>query len=402
MIEKFCSNSNQQHRIRKIVFYFFTLIACSAGAQTNPNYCTLSGNGINFSANNGNFTGSIGGYIYYDANFFQNNQNNLLNGSHPTTINSNITLQLYQNWTIYQNFNWASQPKLQNLYLSYNSSWFTWLIGQTDPNFGLSNADSSMYTPMILQPLAGNAFTPNYMLGTAVGLNNKVWSWSAGVYGPQVAVDHTGHAPTTIVSRLLYVPVHTDTKAMHLGLSLWQQYPDGSNAWSWGTVPEVLANTYASLVGTGLIENTHYSFTSDLEAAWIWNAYDLQAEYFLNTTKRDEGEPSVSFKGYYVQAGYFLTGESEQYSYPGGYISGISQIRHPYGAFQLNAQYSTLDLNSGDVRGGNETNVSLGLDWYINNNVIIKTQAIRVYSHLAGTNQPYYNNIYAMRLALQF
>ena len=39
--------------------------------------------------------------------------------------------------------------------------------------------------------------------------------------------------------------------------------------------------------------------------------------------------------------------------------------KRQWGAFQIAARVSTLDLNDSDIRGGQELNFTLGLNWFL-------------------------------------
>ncbi|HEY3917087.1 MAG TPA: porin [Stellaceae bacterium] len=114
-----------------------------------------------------------------------------------------------------------------------------------------------------------------------------------------------------------------------------------------------------------------------------------QAEYFHYNVDR-QGLSTASFNGGYVQASYTLTGEHRKYNPSTGAYSGISPA-HPFdighfvngawGAVELGARYSVIDLNSNyntgnvtsassnAVAGGKQQVITIGANWYVNNNI---------------------------------
>lgn len=95
------------------------------------------------------------------------------------------------------------------------------------------------------------------------------------------------------------------------------------------------------------------------------------------------------FDGYYIEASYILTGETKSYkSYGTSNAVGIwaaPKVKHPvggggWGAWEVAARYSVLDLNfnegaagveapTGGIRGGEQSILTFGLNWYLNANL---------------------------------
>lgn len=84
----------------------------------------------------------------------------------------------------------------------------------------------------------------------------------------------------------------------------------------------------------------------------------------------------LDFSGYYIEASYFITGEHRRYK--GGAFSRVKP-KHNFtpgksvgpGAWQVAFRYSNIDLNDFDegILGGQEDNLTIGLNWHINPNV---------------------------------
>jgi phosphate-selective porin OprO/OprP len=122
------------------------------------------------------------------------------------------------------------------------------------------------------------------------------------------------------------------------------------------------------------------------ELAINWGSLLIQAEfessYFTNAAaqKGGTGLGNVNFRGGYVQALYFLTGEHRQYQRLSGVFGRTIPNSSAYwvrgagfskGAWQVGARYDWLDLNSGLVTGGQEQDMTLGVNWFLNPNTIL-------------------------------
>jgi len=150
------------------------------------------------------------------------------------------------------------------------------------------------------------------------------------------------------------------------------------------------------------------AFMWGLEAGFRWKSLTVQGEYFAWEVDRDRScagcntvAPDPDFEGYYVQASYILTGENRLYNTQSSGNSrmnfGAPRPASPFssggtwGAFELAARYSVLDLdfntglegfapiaNNGEIRGGNQAVSSVALNWYLNRNMRVMFQ----YQHI--------------------
>ncbi len=118
------------------------------------------------------------------------------------------------------------------------------------------------------------------------------------------------------------------------------------------------------------------------ELAFVYNSLHLSGEYTLaNVSATGKGDPT--FSAWYVQAGWFLTGESKAYNFKGGTWGNnkpccnfLSNECCCWGAFELVARLDTIDLNDGTITGGEMTNIAAGLNWYLNPNTRVMFNVI--------------------------
>lgn len=117
------------------------------------------------------------------------------------------------------------------------------------------------------------------------------------------------------------------------------------------------------------------------EAAVAHGPISFQGEVVLNSLSALEG-PDPDFTSYYVQGSWFLTGEHQSYRRSAG-VFGETVPNKPlstqggFGAWQIAARYSHIDLNDDDiVTGGELSDVTLGLNWYPNTITRVMTNVV--------------------------
>nr|WP_313737728.1 porin [Sphingobium yanoikuyae] len=85
-------------------------------------------------------------------------------------------------------------------------------------------------------------------------------------------------------------------------------------------------------------------------------------EYILNRTNSREFRDPV-FHGWYVTGSWILTGETRPYDRNVGYARRVIP-KGRWGAPELVARYSEMDLDDNGIEGGRFKKTMLGLNWW--------------------------------------
>ena len=129
------------------------------------------------------------------------------------------------------------------------------------------------------------------------------------------------------------------------------------------------------VLNSGAITDVDDARVLSAEAGGAIGGFHAQGEYFDYSISRF-GDSDLDFEGGYVQVGYILTGEKRKYRQSDGAFGGVKPS-NPFfwdmaggiGAWEIAARYSYVDLNDNLVFGGEQENVTVGLNWYLNNNM---------------------------------
>ncbi len=132
---------------------------------------------------------------------------------------------------------------------------------------------------------------------------------------------------------------------------------------------------------TGLLAANRVD-TRLLEGAIFRGAASLQSEFAMARVARSE-RPSPVFTAFYVAGSYTLTGEPRTYNATRGSIRRIRPERPVgdgsggYGAFEVAARWSYIDLDDQAVTGGVLSDTSVGLNWYPTNPTRVMFNVVR-------------------------
>ena len=145
---------------------------------------------------------------------------------------------------------------------------------------------------------------------------------------------------------------------LHLGLAGRYAGADHGTMRYKGRPESNVADNY---VDTGDLSGDH-AWHLGLEALWNEGPFSVLAEY--NRAWVDSptsGDPS--FSGYYVTASWILTGETRPYDRTVGYARRVMPEGR-WGAPELVARFSHVDLDDGVVQGGMFDKTYLGINWW--------------------------------------
>jgi phosphate-selective porin OprO/OprP len=301
---------------------------------------------------------------------------------------------------------------------------FKFRVGAFAPSLGLDDQASTNSMPFleraVVSDLSRGLAAGDTRTAAQIFAGGDHWLAAFAVTGRTIGVANTGTiltysaagtstAPVTaaiataqsyddqlgFTGRLAASPIHGSDYLVHVGVngSYVENPPNTTGPATTGLTPlnaEVVAfsNTQelrvdgTKLINTGNIDAKHAD-TVGVEFAAQKQNFLLQAEYTDFHVDRSDGITSPDFHGYYVSGGWVLTGERRAYNPQSGAFDAIP-VAHPFnlkdgglGAWELVARYSEMDLNyqagalgtapsTAAVRGGDETNWTVGLNWYPN------------------------------------
>ena len=127
-------------------------------------------------------------------------------------------------------------------------------------------------------------------------------------------------------------------------------------------------------------------YLANVELAGINGPWSFQAEWtgtWATRARTGADTPSLGTyygTGSYAEIHYFLTGESRDYDRKAGVFTRITPDKNfrwkggclEPGAWQVAFRYSTTNLNSQSITGGNLNDYTLGLNWFLNPNMKVQ------------------------------
>jgi len=262
-------------------------------------------------------------------------------------------------------------------------------VGNFKENFSIQRNTTSRYLQFIERPMVCSALAPSRHLGFNAKYA-KDWLWlSGGVFFQEVAGSeewtnvadnnkdygrNSGHSYTgKVVIRPLY---KMDDASLHLGFAGSYRTALTSTAPSdWGAYRASARNSTSinrkKYLDTDNLRGYDHNFLWTIEVAGHYKGLRYETAYIQDVVSFENTavDPATKhFQGWYAQAGYLLFGGKQRYDQSGAKYTRVERGRS-WGDIELCGRYEFCDLNDGNVYGGSAQAFTLGLNWYVNNNV---------------------------------
>lgn len=359
------------------------LDAVKASREANASAVTVKQKGgrMLLSSTDGNFTARIGGRILMDTAWYDEDESAMGNGTEFRQARLEAAGTLYKDWSYVFQYDFVNSGEsgIKEAYLGYDGFRFAdtelhLSLGNRFLPFGFLGQQSPKYTMFMEQP------TASLMLGAGarrLGLRSDLigsnWRWSiAATQAPlgSRASEANADDPVDIATQFSFNPIQAEKHVLNLGVSVRRQSAKGADTFRLRARPQTYLSPFRP-VDTGDFVSDGFT-AGGVHLMYLHGPFELETEYFQQKYDRIQGGPGdgdkPEFKGGYLQAGFFLTGESRVYD-PGNGVFGPptparSLSQGGPGAWQVAASYSNLKLTDGDLDGGEMEMMMLGLNWF--------------------------------------
>ena len=352
--------------------------------------------GLEVKSADGNYSMAIGGRLHVEAMSHSNDQDLTKEATDGTDIRR---ARMYLKGKASKNWKYMIEADLAGNSVSMKDVFGVYTgVKNWDFTFGAQKhamsmeiQESSNDIMFTERGLTAGLTTPYF--DRALGLNAKVkgdnWNVQGGVYGDQFAPEGSGSNDegNGYAVRGTWNPILDQAagKMVHLGanygvrsLSNQTNKIAGKGDFSY----ETTNGSNLKLFDTPDISGFDEVKAGVLELAAMHGPLSFQAEY----VKADvNGNKDYDFSGWYANVGYTLTGEHRSYSSADGEFKRLKPKndfdldKGTWGAWEVAGRYDHLDLNDGNVSGGEGDRYTLALNWYLNYNFRMMADYSRVF-----------------------
>jgi phosphate-selective porin OprO/OprP len=364
------------NQVRRAVLAALLLSAFTgiAAADTTPLHGESADGVLLFASDDGRFKWSLDGRVNLDGLFFVEDKNPLGDGVQLRRARLALKTVLWGDWYAEMDVDFVEEATaMKDVYLRYDNLFNRQgyvRVGNFREPFGLEENTSSRNIQFQERSQATDGFVPGRKMGLEVARFAPRWRAAAGVFGPDITEFETENDDMSwnVTGRVTANFLRDRGQVLHLGVAGSHRQPQfQSGNLRLRTRNEYHVNNY-KYVDTDNISNVDTYDLFDAEFAYVNRRLRVQAEYIDVNVKRSGALDELDFGGAYVSASCFLTDDTHPYVWQDGEFGRLVP-RAASGAWEVLARYSTVDMTDLDVRGGESTALTLGLNWHANANV---------------------------------
>lgn len=327
-------------------------------------------------------------------------------------------------WQLEVDFS-ENEVDLANAYMAYLMPHGRLAFGHFKEPFGLEYATSSRRITFIERSAASDAYKVNREPGIMYETLRPNWYGAFGVFGGGIDYDRESEEGWALSGRLTAAPYLDGTNYIHVGAAINQRrnaVNKASNLYESVRLRtrEGMRVIDARLIGRDDLEGVQKFTRHGLEFAAGHGSWAMQSEFIWVDIDLDRAAldralganattaNSLTQKGWYAQTSYFLSGEHSNYrAFSGDYgrvtpHANFSPQQGTWGAWEVALRYSLADSleHTRPGRGQKLDHWTLGLNWYLNPEVIVKFNVI----YLEGERDVFKDDgwVYGARFQYEF
>jgi len=263
-----------------------------------------------------------------------------------------------------------NEVSITDALIGYDLGLATVSVGQFKTFNSLEEQTSSRYISFLERGGITDAFSLSRQLGIGVNAGGENWSAAFGVFKGD-ADGGNGDRGETYAGRVTFAPKIGDAGVVHVGAHIRHQ-KQGSDDGLLRYRQRPHHHLGDRFIDTGSFADSDTLY--GVELAGVFGPFSAQGEYMVLKADRTipvAGFKDPTFKGWYADLTYVITGESRNYDAEDGAF-GRLKVADPVtdggmGAWQVGIRYDYVDLTDEDIFGGVQDTWIFGVNWHLNN-----------------------------------
>ena len=219
------------------------------------------------------------------------------------------------------------------------------------------------------------AFCPARKIGVSYAYTSDPFNFTAGLFSDG-NVDNGKNIDKglSLAAKAIYRPIIDETTVLHIGVA--PMFVKSPNAVSFtGSIPTTVVTN--KLIGTPNLNPDNY-LRMEAEAIFISGKIYVEGHYMAAAVNKfDVVKDTITttentyLDGFYLQGSYMIKGEKQNYNKKTGLAANASPK-----SLEVLARVSHVNLDGDNVKKGQQTDFTIGCNYFFNKNLNVKVNAI--------------------------
>lgn len=318
-----------------------------------------------------NFRWRLIGRVFFDGGVF--NADSTQTSFQVNDIRLGTVIRFLDRWEAKVELGYGdSKISLKDVFLNYSDGDYAIRLGYHYEPFGNARVGTSNYRFMT-DAASDQALGNSRKLGISYSYNREWFNVMAGIFSDgNIAKSKPLNQGYSLAAKLVGRPLMEDKKLIHIGVAPRFNSSSDQVSFEAGAPTDLLTKEDNTLVEAKVMQVIN-QWKLDLELILLYNKWYFQGQYFQAHLNRFAA-PDYNAKGGYVQAGYMILGAKHNYNPVTGMI-----VNPAPKSLELLFRYDNINLNDAGIRGGRMTDISLGMNYFINKFVAAKLNYTRMF-----------------------
>ncbi len=287
-----------------------------------------------------------------------------------------VGLDLPEDFRVRADYEFAGASGWRNVWIDYRGIEGVGIrAGQFVVPFNIEDMQQSNDL-LFMERALPSALAPSFAVGAAASARPGNWTLTGGVFLDPIDDNSDRDDGVSYVGRAVFRPVDERRRVVHLGIAVEHRDYDEGASTRFGASQEGTLSSEQRL-RTPTFRDAASSTAVSTEAIMIDGPLLLQAQAIGRRVNRLENSDPTLW-GAYVQAGWLFGEGRRRYSRGLGAPSAIDVDRGDP-VFEIGLRASYLDLEEEGSPGGREFNLGAAFSYYIDDNVRLAANIIKVW-----------------------
>lgn len=319
-----------------------------------------------------NFEWRLMGRVFFDGGVFFNDNAGLGNGFQINDLRLGTQILFLQDWNVKIELGYGDEKiSLKDVYINYKAGEHNIRLGYYHEPFGVDRIGSTNFK-FIETSSADKTFGSSRKLGVSYIYNQTYFNFMGGVFSDgNINKANQLNQGYTLSGKFIGRPVAGDGRLLHLAVA--PRFSSNSEEIRFnGGVPTSLLSGEDNRFVSATIDRVINQWKMEAELIAIYRKWYVEGHYLIAHVNR-AGVENYNGQGGYVQGGYMILGEKQNYNPVTGMVANAAPK-----SLEILCRYNWTNLNDAGIMGGRLSDVSVAMNYFINKYIAARINYVHV------------------------